>query len=306
MESSLVTLEKSLLTGKDVRMEFDRNWLQIFDKTHADVPVNYKIDFLHKAQLAGADPRRSQIYLTTYFSKKLGHKVGVPVFSYHFFINQANQTGQYKGVNVVTEVKDIFNPITGEQKKQLVATATAHRLGCAPVTFEAIWAEFFNANNDMWNKIPYTMLKKCAIAGALRWAFPEALSGMFISEEVGGSFVEEVESMQISKSQEQFAENMIKASDEMSEKAKNATRKEPLIEAITAMCSEITKGFTKEQKLQFMKDRLKVDSFARLKANKLEELKDIADSLTKLRSSPVVMPDENNGPVFTQDDIPWN
>jgi hypothetical protein len=129
---------------------------------------------------------------------------------------------------------------------------------------------------------------------------------MFISEEVGGGFVEEVETMQIGKAQEQFATNMIKASDEMSEKAKNATRKEPLIEAITAMCSEITKGFTKEQKLQFMKDRLKVDSFARLKANKLEELKDIADSLTKLRSSPVVMPDENNGPVFTQDDIPWN
>jgi hypothetical protein len=306
MENSLVTLEKSLLTGKDVRMEFDRNWLQIFDKTHSEVPVNYKIDFLHKAQLSGADPRKSQIYLTTYFSKKLGHKVGVPVFSYHFLINQANQTNEYKGVQVVTEVQDIFNPINGEEMKQLVAIATAHRKDCAPVVFEAIWSEFYNANNDMWNKIPYTMLKKCAIAGALRWAFPETLSSMFISEEVGGNFVESIESMHISKSEEQFAEKMIKSSSDNFEKAKNSSQKGPIIDAITSICSEITKGFTKEQKLDFMKNRLKVDSFARLKANKVEELKELMLSLEKLRGSPIVMPDESNGPVFTEADLPYN
>jgi hypothetical protein len=50
-------------------------------------------------------------------------------------------------------------------------------------TASARWDEYA-AGSPMWNKMPHTMLAKCAEALALRKAFPEELSGMYTDAEM--------------------------------------------------------------------------------------------------------------------------
>lgn len=179
-------VSNALLNSGDVKREFEKNYIETLVKLNPQLPPRYLIDFIHKAQLTGANPALNQIHLTTYFSKKLGHQVGVPVFSYHFFLNIANQTGEYEGVSVDSKVEEVFNPVTSKTVTMLVSTATVRRKGKGEVTFKARWNEFADTRNGMWQSKPYIMLEKTAIANALRWAFPEALSGMYISEEISG------------------------------------------------------------------------------------------------------------------------
>jgi hypothetical protein len=35
-----------------------------------------------------------------------------------------------------------------------------------------------------WKSMPYLMLEKCAVANVMRWAFPEALTGLYVAEEI--------------------------------------------------------------------------------------------------------------------------
>lgn len=184
MSAAVIPFVNYQLTGADVKRTFEENYLKTLFALHADIDQSYVIDFLHQAQLSGANPAQKQIYLTKYFSKKLGRKVGVVVFSYHFFLNQANLTGEMEGLEVSSEVEKVFDPIKKQWGEELVATAKVRRKGRGETTFKARWSEFYNPNSDQWAERPYGMLEKCSIANVLRWAFPESLSGMFIEDEI--------------------------------------------------------------------------------------------------------------------------
>ena len=286
---SNITLASQALTGADVKKTFDDNWLNIFDRMHHDVPMSYKIDFLHKAQLTGADPRKNQIYLTSYYSKKLGHKIGTTVFSYHFFLAQANQTGEYEGVEVSSGIEEVFDPKTLKPKSELVSTAIVYRKNKKPVIFKARWSEFFNSNNPMWNSKPYTMLEKTAIANALRWAFPEALSGMFISEEIRDDDLAEIEKIAERESDmETTAVKMEKVEESLKESGQRQT-KEQLKKDIIELSEEITKGMNKEERGKFLRETLEVDSFGRLMDKKKDELEFLVRDLKAILTEPIIM-----------------
>lgn len=298
-------LDSYLLTGDDVKRNFDSNWLNIFDRLHHDLPDRYKLDFIHKAQLSGADPRKNQIHLTSYFSKKLGHKIGVAVFSYHFFLDRANQTGEMCPPVVTTKVEEVFNPITGETVKELVSTASVERKGKGVATYKARWSECYNKMNPIWRERPYGMLEKTAIANVLRWAFPEVLSGMYIQEEVGVDHDEVIMAEKVASNEQDIettAKQMEKTEEVLEEISKGGRKKkEPIIEEIKKLAGVITKGFTMEQKVQWMSDTMKVDSFTRLNSMKVKELEDLLKKVYDITQEPIVMPDEK----FTTDDIPF-
>lgn len=174
---------ENLFTGEDVRRKFDENFVKLFVSKHNEFNTSQVLDFFHKSQLTGADPRKNEVYLVGYKNKR-GEMVSSVLFSYHFLLNQANQTGQLESVNCEVKPEEIFNPLNGNDEKQLVATATVKRKGSSePVIYRALWSEYEQTRKSIWRDKPYVMLQKCAIAGALRWAFPEALSGVFIKDE---------------------------------------------------------------------------------------------------------------------------
>ncbi len=184
MSTAPVQYSSYQISSNDAKRTFDENYLRILFNQNADIDISYVIDFLHQAQLSGANPAQKQIYLTKYYNKTQGRKVGVVVFSYHFFLSQANLTGEMRGLKVETVVEEIYNPITKQTEKELVSTATVTREGRGSTVFKARWSEFYNKNSPQWQEKPYIMLEKTAIANVLRWAFPESLSGMFIDEEM--------------------------------------------------------------------------------------------------------------------------
>lgn len=186
VQKSAKVMDK-LYTGADIVNKFDENFVQLFTSKHNKFSTSQILDFFHSCQLSGADPRKRDAYLVGYESKNV--MVHAVVHSYHFLLKQANKTGNLKGVECITEVREVFDPITGNDKKMIVAIATIHKKdNDAPTVFEAYWEEFVKTkyNGEVvktWKEKPRVMLQKCAIANALRWAFPESLENIFIEEE---------------------------------------------------------------------------------------------------------------------------
>lgn len=171
----------------------DPSFLAIKARENASVPLPYFVDFVKKAQLTGADPRLNQIYLVP--AKKKCQKTNQwidaanVVFAYQFFMDKASRTGLLESFKVETKIEDYFVPTSttnGRVTKTLVATCTVKRKNNdVPIVYKARYPEFAK-NTKTWQTMPYIMLEKCAIANAFRWAFPEALSGIYISEEMAG------------------------------------------------------------------------------------------------------------------------
>lgn len=176
---------KSLVVaGDDIAKHFNENALKlIFHKHKNKLDAGYIVDYLHKAQLSGADPRLNQIYLIPRWDKKAGKNVGVIVWSYHFFMSIAASHSDFNGADVTAIPEDVFNPLTGEAKKELVATATVWR-GDKKFTRRARWSEYYNEKNPTWRDKPYSMLEKCALSLAVRAAFPAQLNYMMTDVEM--------------------------------------------------------------------------------------------------------------------------
>lgn len=76
---------------------------------------------------------------------------------------------------------------TEDQSHPSKATVTVYRLTggqrCA-YTATARWSEYNQENSQMWQKMPYLLLGKCAEALALRKAFPAETSGIYTDDEM--------------------------------------------------------------------------------------------------------------------------
>ena len=211
-------LEMFQLPSDQRKAALDLNWLRTFISQNQEIGPQYVIEFLHKAELAGADPRRNQVYLIAR-KKKQKYKdqqgfwredwvtVGTVVFAYQFFIAAANATGELEGFEVHSRVGEYFDPVQGQPIRTLVSTATVRRKNRQPVVYDAWYPEFVQtdfktaAPTSAWQK-PYIMLEKCALANAFRWAFPEAMSGMYISEEMAQATQDEpLPSLELPKQQ---------------------------------------------------------------------------------------------------------
>lgn len=186
VQKSSKVMEK-LYSGDDVKNHFDENFVQLFVNKHNDFSTSQILEFFHSCQLSGADPRKKDAYLVGYKSNNV--MIHTVVYSYHFLLKKANKSGDLKGVECTTETREVFDPITGEDKRQLVAVAKITRYGNEnPTVFEAHWGEFVKTKYNgqvvkSWAEKPRVMLQKCAIANALRWCFPESLENIFIQEE---------------------------------------------------------------------------------------------------------------------------
>lgn len=177
------------------RWEMDIIWLKIKARELAEVPAIYFVDFLQKAQLTGADPRLNQIYLIPQKRKIDGQWVQSAniVFAYQFLLIKATATGQLTRIERETVVEDYLDVVAWKPRPSLTSIVRVWRSDSQyPTTYRARFPEFAKTTSDgslfaTWKEKPYLMLEKCALANALRLAFPEVLTGVLAAEEVDGT-----------------------------------------------------------------------------------------------------------------------
>ena len=120
--------------------------------------------FLYVADKSGLDPLRKQIY----FIKRCG-KMTIQT-AIDGFRSIADRTGQYSSSDEpIIEEKD------GKPIKATVSIGKITQGVIGKFTASARWSEYYpeKSNSFMWDKMPNTMLGKCAEALALRKAFPQ-------------------------------------------------------------------------------------------------------------------------------------
>ena len=131
--------------------------------------------FLHVADKSGLDPLSRQIYFIKR-SGKMTIQTGIDGFR-----AVADRTGQYVGSS---------DPVFEDNGKiPAKATVTVNKVVGGIVgnfTATARWEEYYPGKSQgfMWDKMPHTMLGKCAEALALRKAFPAQLSGLYTDNEM--------------------------------------------------------------------------------------------------------------------------
>ena len=131
--------------------------------------------FLHVANKSGLDPLARQIYFI-----KRGGKMTI-MTAIDGFRAIADRTGQYIGSS-----DPVFEDNGSIPAK---ATVTVNKVVSGVVgnfTATARWDEYYPGKSQgfMWDKMPHTMLGKCAEALALRKAFPAQLSGLYTGDEM--------------------------------------------------------------------------------------------------------------------------
>lgn len=285
---------KKYLAKDGIKQRLTDDYIGMIFKLHPKIKMSSVIEHLNLVQLSGANPHKKQVYFTSYFSKKLDHSVGTTVFSYRFFEDVANQTGELIGCPCEVSVDEYFDPIKGEAVKTIKAVARAKRKGREDEVFTAWYPEFVQRKHDgtpnsMWKEKPYVMLRKCAVAGALRSQFPETLGSMLIQEEIKVSDFEEDTAIAEMEAASKETQKQIEQDKEKKEQLKNAKQKEPVVEEIKNTCGRITKGMSRDQKMKWLSANLFIDDFSRLKDRKLDDLKDMLESVQKKEKEAVVM-----------------
>ena len=131
--------------------------------------------FLHVADKSGLDPLSRQIY----FIKRSG-KMTIQT-AIDGFRAIADRTGQYIGSSDA-----VFEEIANKPIKATVTVNKVVQNVIGNFTATARWDEYYPGKSQgfMWDKMPHTMLGKCAEALALRKAFPAQLSGLYTGDEM--------------------------------------------------------------------------------------------------------------------------
>ena len=139
--------------------------------------------YLEAAKARGLDPVMNQIHPVKRKDKSgratLTLQVGIDGFRLI-----AHRSNCYAG-----QEETIFTYKNDSDKNPTKAKVTVYKIVQGmrvPFTATANWSEYCPSGNMafMWNKMPETMLEKCAEAKALRKAFPSELAGIYTSEEM--------------------------------------------------------------------------------------------------------------------------
>lgn len=165
--------------------------------------VQHEVDhFLYVVEQTKLDPLMNQIYVM-----KLGGKLSIQT-SIDGLRLLAERGGNYSpGEDVEYEYDDKGQIIYA---KATVKKRTEDGMWHL-ITARAYWKEFAKegASGRFWKQLPHLMIAKCAEALALRKAFPQDLSGLYIKEEMDQAskdIVEYITSEQVDKVKEMLTD----------------------------------------------------------------------------------------------------
>lgn len=202
---------KALTTKKDdanFAMVFGEPELKLIKETITPGATQSEFNlFVYDAQSRGLNPLRKEMYWIQrmVYDPKAGkkvnrasHQVGIDGFR-----KIAQSTNEYEGQTKVIYGEDFD---FGGKKVPVYAEVGVYRKNFKePLYARAYFEEYAQSYNgklgSMWEKMPRLMIAKCAESLALRKAFPDCLSGLYTSDEMGQAN-NKVEDVSTSRKQE--------------------------------------------------------------------------------------------------------
>lgn len=158
--------------------------------------------FLYVSERTGLDPFTKQIHLVPRWDSKQGIEIRQPIVGIDGLRSVAERTNNYAGNTdpiFEGESEISYTDVQWVDKKKVEKKATmlvptkatvtvkkvVHGIIC-DFTASAEWSEYYPGEKSgmMWRKMPKNMLGKCAEAKALRKAFPQIMSGLYVEEEM--------------------------------------------------------------------------------------------------------------------------
>lgn len=151
--------------------------------------------FMHLCQRRDLDPFTGQIHLVGRYDSRKGRKVYRSQTSIDGYRIVAQRSGEYAGQTAPEwcGADGKWTDVWLAEEPPAAARVGVHRAGFVePVYGIAKWSSYRQANKKgeltgLWRNMPDHMLAKCAEALALRKAFPQDLSGLYTTEEMGQS-----------------------------------------------------------------------------------------------------------------------
>jgi phage recombination protein Bet len=228
--------------------------------------------FFMMAYRTRLDPLLKQLYFIKYGT---GEKAKVSyVTSIDGFRIIAHRTKQFAGID---EPKFIY---ASSSKNPTSCTVTVYKKGSERGFTATVHFAEYSTGQNLWAKMPHTMLAKVAEAHALRKAFPQDLSGIYTTDEM-----EQAEKAQTP--QKPTAAQLPPAPTEP------MINKDQVEEVKTLMAE---KGITKEQVLQFV-----AQAFNKKMLKEVTE-KEAWSMITEMRKRPDLQPIDEEFEETPQED----